>query len=406
MARRGVLDFLAPGEPLVVAIDDAIVRKTGRHVPGTQYHRDPLGPPFQVNLVWAERVLQLAAALPPGAGEGPCRMVPVDFLRAPRPARPARDAPDDVLTVYRQLVRASRITVRGAQRLAALRDHLDHDGPRGQRPLWAVVDGRFTNRALFRGLPDRTVLIGRLRGDAQLYHLPPAPLPGQPGRHRVYGERAPTPEALRQDATVPWQTVRVWAVGRYHDFRVKTLAPLRWRSAGEKHSLRLLVIAPLGYRPRKGSKVLYRQPAYLICTDPSLPLEQILQAYVWRWDIEVNFRDEKQLLGLGDAQVRSPAAVETAPALAVAAYSLLLVAAARAFGVHGTPGTIPPPKWRTRREKPRATTLDLIQHLRAELWGPALGVPDFSGFSSPPRPHHNPEKSTPNLAAAVLYAVG
>ena len=77
----------------------------------------------------------------------------------------------------------------------------------------------------------------------------------------------------------------------------------------------------------------------------------------------------------------------------------------RASGASGTPGVIPPPKWRTGREKPRATTHDLIQHLRAELWGPALGVPHFSGFSSPPAAAHNPEKSTPNLAAAVLYAV-
>ena len=48
----------------------------------------------------------------------------------------------------------------------------------------------------------------------------------------------------------------------------------------------LLVIAPLGYRPRAGSKLLYRQPAYLLCTDPKLSLRQLLQYYLWRWDLK------------------------------------------------------------------------------------------------------------------------
>ena len=41
-----------------------------------------------------------------------------------------------------------------------------------------------------------------------------------------------------------------------------------WRKAGPDMPLLLVVIKPLGYRLRKGSKLLYRQPAFLICTDP------------------------------------------------------------------------------------------------------------------------------------------
>ncbi|MCH8541897.1 MAG: hypothetical protein LAT58_14175, partial [Opitutales bacterium] len=57
-------------------------------------------------------------------------------------------------------------------------------------------------------------------------------------------------------------------------------------------------------KPRKGSGRRYTQPAYLICTDPELPIEELLQQYIWRWDIEVNHRDEKTILGVGQAQVR------------------------------------------------------------------------------------------------------
>jgi hypothetical protein len=59
-----------------------------------------------------------------------------------------------------------------------------------------------------------------------------------------------------------------------------------------RQAVRVVVIAPVSYRLRQGSKLLYRPPAYLICTDPDLPLEPLVQEYLWRWDIEVNFRDE------------------------------------------------------------------------------------------------------------------
>ena len=46
----------------------------------------------------------------------------------------------------------------------------------------------------------------------------------------------------------------------------------------------------------------------------------------------MNFRDEKTLLGVGQAQVRNSVSVESAPAFAVAAYGMLLVSGQLAFG--------------------------------------------------------------------------
>jgi len=191
---------------------------------------------------------------------------------------------------------------------------------------------------------------------------------------------------------------------RVRTCRAKTLAPLRWRTAGADHLLRLVVIAPLAYRPRKGAHLLYRDPAYLICTDPGLSLEEIIQAYVWRWDIEVNFRDEKALLGVGEAQVRVNPSVERVPQLLVASYGMLLLAARRVFGADGTPDLLPPPRWRARSAPPRASTQNLISHLRAELWGEALGVKNFSGFTLEKLSDPSPEKDLPDLLSAVLYA--
>jgi hypothetical protein len=84
--RRQVQKHLPKHQPLVVAMDDSLLRKTGRKIHGVRYLRDPLGPPFQVNFVRGLRVLQLSAALPQGGGRA--RMIPIDFQHAVLPAKP------------------------------------------------------------------------------------------------------------------------------------------------------------------------------------------------------------------------------------------------------------------------------------------------------------------------------
>lgn len=395
--RRALMDRLRPGEPVVVAIDDTRLRKSGMKTHGVKYTRDPLGPPFHVNFIKAQRFLQISMAAT--SSEGMARMVPIDFVHAPVPMKPRPDADEQAHAQFRQSQRKMSLPKIGADRLGRLRTAMDDDGQQ-DRSLWAVVDGGYTNRTFFKHLPPRTEAVGRIRADAKLYYLP-EPTEGCPGRNRVYGQQAPTPDMLRKDPTIPWQEIDVFAAGKTHRFKIKTLGPLRWRPAGEKHDLRLIVIAPLAYKPSMHSRVLYRKPAYLICTDPNASLQELLQAYVWRWDIEVNFRDEKTLLGVGQAQVRHERSVENVPALAVAAYSMLLTSTIQAFGTTGKPDTLPPPKWR-RKNTLRASTQSLIQNLRQEVWARSI---HFSGFSSPNTPTTKPQKSEPALESALFYAV-
>ena len=79
---------------------------------------------------------------------------------------------------------------------------------------------------------------------------------------------------------------------------MKVVRNLYWRKAGPDLRLQLVVVKPLGYRLRKGSKLLYRQPAFLLCTDPELDLQTLVQAYVDRWEIECHHRDEKSFIGV------------------------------------------------------------------------------------------------------------
>ena len=380
--------------PWVVAIDDSIVRKSGRRISGCGWRRDPLSPAFAVNFIWGQRVLQFSAALP--QLDGSARLVPVDFRQAPLPCKPGRQADAAQQDAYREARKQANLNRVTARAMAELTP-----AP-GARPVHFVVDGRFTNKTLLRPLPSGTVLIGRIRKDSVLYDLPPT----QParGRPRRYGAVLPTPEALRVDATRPWQTVSAWAVDGPHDFAVKTLGPVRSRLTGVARDVRLVVIAPVGYRLRQGSKLLYRRPAYLLCTDPELPVTTLLQEYLWRWEIEVNFRDEKTLLGVGEAQLRHPRAVADQPAATVAAYAWLLLAAQRAFPDQRLPGLVPLPKWRVRHPPRRPSTAALINHLRAELWTHAFKPEILSHFRSASPPDHNRDLIARSLAPAVFHA--
>ena len=136
-----------------------------------------------------------------------------------------------------------------------------------------------------------------------------------------------------------------------------------------------------------------------------MPLENLLQWYLWRWGIEVNFRDEKTDLGIGQAQVRNKNAVEKVPQLLVVSYAMLLLAQHRVFAKEPvSQETLPKPKWGKKKSNRPLSTGQTINHLRAELWGQSLGIGNFSGFAKRLRGERKPEKITPHLASPVCYA--
>jgi hypothetical protein len=186
--------------------------------------------------------------------------------------------------------------------------------------------------------------------------------------------------------------------------QVKRMAPVLWRTAGLAHRLQIVVIAPLRYRLRKSSKILYRQPAFLGVTDEALDLRTVVQEYIQRSDIEVNFREEKTLLGVGQAQVRNGHSVEAVPALQVASYAMLLLAACNAQRQAQVGDLLPPPKW-SAASPPRFSTARAINQLRAELWGRALGLTNSSDFVAQRTPTTKSEKFIPDLPSAVLYTI-
>jgi hypothetical protein len=126
--------------------------------------------------------------------------------------------------------------------------------------------------------------------------------------------------------------------------------------------LQMSLLVPL-HRCRK--RMYYRDPAFLLTTDRQATARELLQAYFDRWQIEINHREEKDTLGIGQAQLRSPHSVPRQPAFGVAAYSALLLAALLAFGPCRGQAYQPLPKWHKKAERP--SCLDLITCLRTEM---------------------------------------
>jgi len=288
-----------------------------------------------------------------------------------------------------------------------LRDAIDQFADGARRPLLVCADATFTNRTVLRDLPPRTILLGRIRKDACLYALPTTEQENHGrGRHRCYGQRLPTPEQYRRQESIPWTTVQAFAAGNVYDFDIKFITPLRWKNAGGERQLSLLVVRPIAYRLRQGAHLGYRNPAYLICSDRTLSPQQILQAYLWRWEIELNFRDEKTLLGFGQPQVRSDPAVRTTATFFVFVYALLLLALENCHLMHSP---LPRPCWqrlRPHRSHSRITTPQAISLLRADLWASALSLQNKNGFTALDRCATKPLLIQNNLQSAVLYASG
>ena len=370
-AILNVMENQPADTPLFVMMDDTLLRKCGRKVAGTSWKRDPLGPKFTTNFVWGQRFLQISAALPDHDVDGRARGIPIDFRHAPSPVKPRKNAGLEVWCEYRKQQKLCRISMAGATCLAELREQIP-----GEK-IVCSVDGGYTNETVFTAIPDNMVIIGRIRKDAKLYRVPEEYIGKSRGRKKYYGEPLPTPEQIRQDDKYLWEKISAFAAGKKHAFEVKSVASVRWKSS-KNQDMRIVIIRPLAYRPRKNSKLLYRDPAYLICSDPQLPLEQVVQAYIWRWEIELNFRDEKTIMGVGEAQVRNPLTVQSVPAFIVACYSYLLLAD---HANKTDSSIIPSPKWYKRKSSDRCSTQKILSIFRSQIWGIELGN-NKSGFVS------------------------
>lgn len=348
-----------PRGPISVAFDDTKLRKTGRRVRSAFWQRDPLSPPFRVNLLYGLRFTQASLIFPHyREGDVSARGIPVRFVECPAVKKPGKRADEAQRRAYREATKTHNLSRQSLEVMKGMRVRLDEMGGE-DRSMLAVVDGSLCNRTIFRADLDRIELVARCRKDARLC------FPAPKGSRRLYAVERFRPEEVRQDEDISWKRARVYFGGAWREIRYKQVEGVLWRRGAAVKRLRLLVIAPQPYKMSRHARRLYRKPAYLLTTDRDTRPRLLIQAYFDRWQIEVNHRDEKEILGVGQAQVWSPRSVPRQPAFAVASYSLLLLAGLLEFGPGRTHHFVPLPKW--RKNAKRASALDFVTLLRKEI---------------------------------------
>jgi hypothetical protein len=368
------------GNYIGVAVDDTRLHKTGRMIQQAFFQRDPLSPPFHVNLMLGLRFLQ-ASLLVPLHRRSPvgARALPIRFQEAPRVKKPGRKSSVEERRQYRIAARQHNLSQQFVSMAHKLRQSLDISGA-ALKILLLAVDGSFCNRTVFALVLKGVEIIARARKNAVLCFRAAA------GSHRFYDLNKFTPEQVRKDESIFWNETKIFYGGKRRRVRYKLLSDLYWQGGARKRTLRLLVVAPTPYRKRKSGRLYYRQPAYLLTTDLKGHAHTLLQFYFDRWQIEVNHREEKDTLGVGQAQLWNYISVPKQPVLAVASYSALLVASLLAFGAERGLAYAELPRWRRNARRP--SCLDLITLLRKEMTEhtellASYGLnPSYQGFTS------------------------
>jgi hypothetical protein len=190
-----------------------------------------------------------------------------------------------------------------------------------ERRVIVLADGAYAGRTMSPAqLPDNVCLVLRARRNIRLHQPPPPRAAGTKGRRRRKGELQPALRDLASDPATHWQKTKARLGGQTRTIELIIQDGFWYRGWG------CLPARVLCIRDRRAPDQI---DATLITSDPQLKPSQILELYAMRWSIEVAFRDAKQLIGVGEAQNRTRQAVErTAPfgflclTLAIAWYAL------------------------------------------------------------------------------------
>jgi hypothetical protein len=369
----------APADaPIWVAGDHTHLRKTGSHVAGVHTIRDPMSPPWHVNLISGLRFFHLAIVVAPwrltGDADVPARAIPVRFEPSPTVKKPGKKATEAELASYKKALKARVGSVQARKELEQLREDADAAGA-AARAMISTLDGGFCNRVFFK-VPMRGIEV-LARAPKNIVLCTAA---GPEEGTRFYSRKKFTPEGVRKNEDIPWQSATVRTGGRQHALRYKELGVF-WQGGAGRRPLRLIVVAPTGYRLHQKGKLLYRQPAFLLTTDLTRDAAELIQGYVDRWQIEVAHGELKDGFGIQDSQVRNPRSVPRHPGFDVAVYAMLHLAALLAHGPRRTADYLPPPKWYAGGVRP--SLLDIVRLLRHQIPAcPPEALPSGVTFSA------------------------
>lgn len=348
------------GQLLGVVIDDTSIRKTGKRIRQAFLSRDPMSPPFHPNLRLGIRFLQCAVVIPLHRTlKVAARTIPIHFEEVSAAKKPRKGTKNYDLKKkeYRELKKTNNLPLRALQTLSKIRQMLDLAGA-AKKLIVIIGDGAFCNKRMFSFNVERMHLLVRCRKDLKLCRQ-------SNSSKRFYDQKVFTPLEVFGDQSVPWQSVRIFFGGKNRTVVFKEVTHVLWQSGAKRRFLRLFVLQSTKYKVRKTGKLHRREPGFLLTTLVKGQTQNLIQLYFDRWQIEVNHREEKDTLHVGQAQLHNPIAVPKQPALVVAAYAALLIASLITYGPQRTEVYEPLPRWRGNAKRP--SCLDLVTLLRKQI---------------------------------------
>jgi hypothetical protein len=271
-----VVQKLAPGDRILLGMDDSPTSRYGKHVEGAGVHHNPTPGPADGEWLYGHNWVALAwLATHPvwGVIALPLRsMLYVRKVDVPKLAekydwkfRTKHQLGVELLTWFMKAIRALGVEAK----------------------VWLAVDGAYAVRPFLKPTLDLDiVVVSRLRKDANLRDLPPDDSHG----NRIYGKNKLS-LAKRAGHGKGWSSVTYQCRGVEVTRQYKTFLATSRLVSGE---IRVVIV-----RSKDGSWAPY------FCTDTSAEVRDILEAVAARWAIEEHFHDAKEVWGAGHQQVRN-----------------------------------------------------------------------------------------------------
>lgn len=364
----GLLLKFIPGE-IIAIVDDTLCCKEGPHIFGAGMHFDAAGSTYAARTGFGRRIcIAFGHSWVILSVWVPCPWNPVRGFALPI-----------LMRLYRskKLTRSSEYRKRtelAVELVEVLKGWVPKD-----RHLHIVGDGEYSCRTVVRGLPDGVLFTGRMVMDAAVYA--PAPERGKGrGRPRKIGKRLHSPKEIVENPDTKWESISVNIYGREVKVLIVSFTAL-WYSVAGTRPVRVIVT-----RDPKGRI----DPRAYFSTEASGSPADALVHYARRWELEVTFRNGKQLLGIDDPQngwwrrpnksrppekrpgprpkgSRGAKAVLHTFSLAMTAYSLVVLW----YLNHGNPRA---DVARARAEAPwylhktQPSFLDMLAAVRREIW--------------------------------------
>jgi hypothetical protein len=296
VARLAVMLLVPGGEPVVVAVDDSVFRRSGRKVHGAAWQHDGSSPArnklsFGNCFVTCGIIVALPFCTRPVCLPVLARLHVPGRGRAVKPRRQA--APASTVSCAVALVKLLAGAFPG-------------------RAVHVVADAHYHGPAL-RDLPRAVTWTTRLPKNAVLYALAP-PRVRKPGRPPRKGPRLGTAADLAAAASWTPAVVRIYGRDTAEDLADVTCL---WYGCLDTATVRVILA--------RGAVTTLA----LVTTDLATPAAALIERYAARWGIEQAFADARTVLGAGEARTRVRRAVQRTVPFALLVHTLVIIWYAR-----------------------------------------------------------------------------